>query len=109
MKKIMISQPIAGLTHDEIVDSRDKFLEFAQSHNWKVVNTLFTDDWYSAKKMAKRGVVQTPLCFLAKSLENMANCHAVYFAKGWENARGCKIEYEVAKQYGLQIIFEYSI
>lgn len=27
-------------------------------------------------------------------------------AKGWENARGCKIEHEAAVAYGLDIIYE---
>ena len=36
----------------------------------------------------------------------MSLCHKVYFAKGWENARGCKIEHEVALAYGLEIIYE---
>ena len=26
--------------------------------------------------------------------------------EGWENARGCKIEHEAAKAYGLEIIYE---
>jgi hypothetical protein len=26
--------------------------------------------------------------------------------KGWGNARGCKIEHEVAKAYGVDIIYE---
>jgi hypothetical protein len=46
---------------------------------------------------------------LAKSLEKMAHCNVVYFAKGWENARGCKIEHEVALQYGLDILYEEQI
>lgn len=50
--------------------------------------------------------VQIPLCFLAKSLENMSLCHAAYFCKGWENARGCKIEHDAAVAYGLEIIYE---
>ncbi len=39
----------------------------------------------------------------------MAHCNVVYFAKGWENARGCKIEHEVALQYGLDILYEEQI
>ena len=72
----------------------------------EMFETLYTDEWYSKEKMAERGVVQIPLCFLAKSLENMSLCHAAYFCKGWENARGCKIEHEAAKAYGLEIIYE---
>lgn len=71
------------------------------------MNTLFTDEWYSKDKMEEREVVQIPLCFLAKSfLENMSLCHAVYFCKGWENARGCRVEHDAAVAYGLDIIYE---
>ena len=56
--------------------------------------------------MIRRGVVNKPLHFLSASIEVMSKCHAVYFCKGWENARGCKIEHEVAKAYGLEIIYE---
>ena len=56
--------------------------------------------------MKERGVVQIPLCFLAKSLENMSLCHAVYFCKGWEKARGCRIEHDAAIAYGLDVIYE---
>ena len=35
--------------------------------------------WYGNEKMKERGVVQIPLCFLAKSLENMSLCHAAFF------------------------------
>ena len=36
----------------------------------------------------------------------MSRCNAVYFCKGWENARGCKIEHDAAVAYGLKIIYE---
>ena len=52
--------------------------------------------------------MQIPLCFLAKSLENMSLCHAAYFCKGWEKARGCKIEPDAAVAYGLDILYEYE-
>ena len=106
MKKAMLSQPMAGKTDQEIVDTRNRAVEELTRRGYEVVNTLFTDDWYSKEQMEKRGVVQIPLCFLAKSLENMSLCHAAFFCKGWENARGCRIEHEAAKAYGLEIIYE---
>jgi len=104
--KAMISQPMAGLTDEQIVEARNRAIKSLESKGFEVINTLFTDEWYSKHKMEERGVVQIPLCFLAKSLENMSLCHAVYFVKGWENARGCKIEHEVASKYCVQIIYE---
>ena len=106
LKKAMISQPMADKSEEEIIATREKAIKTLKEKGFEIVNTLFTDEWYSKEKMAERGVVQVPLCFLAKSLDNMSKCHAAYFCKGWENARGCKIEHEVAKAYGLEIIYE---
>ena len=104
--KAMLSQPMAGKTDEEIVATREKAIKVLMKKGYEIVNTLFTDEWYSSKAMEERGVVQIPLCFLAKSLENMSFCHVAYFCKGWENARGCRIEHEAAKAYRLEIMYE---
>lgn len=105
-KKAMLSQPMAGKTEEEIKETRERAIAFLEGMGYEVVNTLFTDEWYSDEAMKARGVVQIPLCFLAKSLENMSKCHVAYFCKGWWNARGCKIEYAAAVAYGLETIEE---
>ena len=104
--KAMLSQPMAGKTQEEIVSTRERAIAALKERGYEVVNTLFTDEWYSNESMEKRGVVQIPLCFLAKSLENMSLCHAAYFCSGWDNARGCRVEHDAAKSYGLEIIYE---
>lgn len=106
MMKAMLSQPMAGKTDKEIIETRERAISELREKGYEIINTLFTDEWYSMENMEKRGVVQIPLCFLAKSLENMSLCHAAYFCKGWENARGCRIEHEAAKAYGLTILYE---
>lgn len=104
--KAMLSQPMAGKTQEEIIAARERAITALEARGYEVVNTLFTSEWYSKESMEKRGVVNIPLCFLAKSLENMSLCHAAYFCKGWEQARGCRIEHEAAKAYGVKIIYE---
>lgn len=105
-RRAMLSQPMAGKSEAEIRETREKAIAALMSAGYSVVNTLFTDEWYRPEKMAERGVVQIPLCFLAKSLENMSLCHAAYFCKGWETARGCRIEHAAAVAYGLTILYE---
>lgn len=105
-KKAMLSQPMRGKTDEEIIETRNRAIKALEAAGYEVVNTPFTDEWYSKEKMEERGVVQIPVCFLAKSIENMSLCHAVYFCKGWDRARGCILENEVAKAYGLDIIYE---
>lgn len=79
--KAMLSQPMAEKTDEEIIATREKAIKVLQEKGYEIVNTLFTDEWYSKESMEERGVVQIPLCFLAKSLENMSLCHVVYFAR----------------------------
>jgi hypothetical protein len=104
--KAMLSQPMHDIPKGEIEATRKKAIEALTSMGYEVVNTLFTDKWYSKESMANRGVVNRPLMFLAKSLENMSLCDAAYFCKGWENFRGCKLEHDVAVAYGLKIFYE---
>jgi hypothetical protein len=106
MKKAMLSQPMAGKTENEIIATREKAINKLKELGYEVANTLFSDEWYNKEHMEERGVIQIPLCFLAKSLENMSLCHAVYFCDGWEDARGCKIEHIAAVNYRLDIIYE---
>mgnify|MGYP004465428387 FL=1 len=106
MMKAMLSQPMAGKTKEEIIATRERAIAVLKERGYEIINTLFTDEWYSQESMKERGVENRPLCFLAKSLENMSLCHAAYFCKGWEETRGCRIEHEAAKAYGLTIIYE---
>lgn len=104
-KKAMISQPMNGLTDGEIEETRNKAIRHLDRLGYKVVNTLFKDNWYNNSSMKDRGVVNIPVYYLARSLESMSYCDAVYFCDGWEDARGCRIEHETAEAYGLDIIY----
>lgn len=107
-KKAMISLPMAGRTTEEIAAARNEAINALEGMGYEIVNTFFPDEWYSSDVLKMCGVINVPLCFLAKSLENMSKCHVAYFCKGWdaENVRGCKIEHEAAKAYGLEILYE---
>lgn len=104
--KVMISQPMAGKTDEEIKTIREKAIKFLISQGYEVVDTLFEGEQFSDEAMADRGVLNIPLCYLSKSLEAMSQCDAVYFCKGWLDARGCQIENSAASAYGLKIIYE---
>jgi uncharacterized protein (UPF0297 family) len=61
MKKAMLSQPMAGKNEEEIVATRNKAIKALEEKGYEIVNTLFTDEWYSKEQMTARGVVQIPL------------------------------------------------
>ena len=91
--KIMISQPMKGKTEKEIKDEREGLIKQLQEEGHEVLETVFDDfDCYAS-----------PIAYLARSIEYLDKADAVVFMKGWENARGCIIEHEVARRYNKYI------
>lgn len=106
MKKVMISQPMANLKHEEIVETKERAITALKANGFRVMNTLFVEDEFSSQYLRKSGVVRQPVFFLSRAILIMSKCHAIYFCKGWEKARGCQIEHAIALAYGLEIIHE---
>lgn len=102
MKKIFISQPMNGLTDDEITRKREsaikKLERFMHGEEFEIIDSFFEAAPYDVK----------PLWFLGKSLELLSTADYALFLKGWEKARGCKIENTCAQEYGIQTIYEES-
>lgn len=101
MKKLFISQPMKGKTDDEILAEREKAIKSAErqlGESVEVIDSFFQ----SAPADAK------PLWFLGKSLELLSGADIAYFAKGWQEARGCKIENTCAIEYGIAVIEDYT-
>ena len=106
--KAMLSQPMAGKTEEEIIKTREKAIKALEDKGYKIVNTLFTDEWYSQEKMKERGVVQIPLCSGRSPLKICPCAMLRTFARGGipNCQRGCRLEHEAAVAYGLEIIYE---
>ena len=97
MKKIFISQPMRGKTSEEIRAEREKAVETVKAFVNDEVEVLdsYFDDFDG-----------NPLEYLAKSIELLAKADVAYFAKGWEDARGCRIEHICAVEYAIDRIEE---
>lgn len=96
--RVFISQPMSGKTSEEIRAVRDGakillcrfyhdyFLEFIESFNPSALG----DD--------------KPIEELGKCISLMQNADIIYFAKGYEESRGCAVEFETASKYGKRIL-----
>lgn len=98
--KIMISQPMRGKTNEQIRQEREELVEKLKQQGHKVLNSIFSGEMPIECDM--------PIFLLAKSIEVLSKTDAVVFMKGWEKARGCKIEHEVAVQYGKKVYYDNS-
>lgn len=93
-KKVMISQSMKDKTEEEISKERNKIIKkYLPETQYEVINTIFTE--FASKN--------SPVKCLAKSIDALADVDLVIFAPGWEYARGCRIEYRIAKDYGIAL------
>lgn len=97
--KVFISQPMKDRTEDAILAERkyilNKVLEIDGIDNVKEIPSYFGSD----AAAANAGVF-----YLGESIKLMADADIVAFAPGAREARGCRIEHEVAELYGLRIV-----
>lgn len=87
--KIMISQPMGGKTGKQIRDERKYLVQELESEGHEVIDTIvenFNDE-------------VSPVYYLSKAIELLDKADAVVFMKGWEKARGCIVEHEIALMY----------
>lgn len=101
MKKLFISQSMRGKTDEEILAERKKAIESAERNLGEPVEVI--DSFFQNAPADAR-----PLWFLGKSLELLSTADIAYFAKGWEDARGCRIENQCAIEYGIEVIEDYT-
>lgn len=45
-----------------------------------------------------------PLWFLGEAIKKMSEADIAVFARGWHNARGCVVEHECARRYGVLMV-----
>lgn len=95
--KVFISQPMRGKSDEEILSERNQMIkkvEESATEKPEVIDSFFQNAPVEAK----------PLWFLGKSIELLSTADVAVFAKGWQDARGCRIEHECCEQYGIKII-----
>lgn len=100
MKKLFISQPMNGKSDEEILSIRKSIIEHVEGIVGEKVEIL--ESFFEDFKVAEGKNV--PLMYLSKSLELLAQADIAYFGEGWQNARGCMIEYKCAVKYGIDKI-----
>ena len=99
MKKLFISQPMRGKTEEEILAVREKAIKSAEKQVGEPVEII--DSFFQSAPVDARS-----LWYLGESIKLLAEADVAYFAKGWDEARGCKIEHTCAVEYGIDRIEE---
>lgn len=102
MKKLFISQPMRGLTDEEILKVREEIRTKAEKVIGEPVELIdsFIKDYPGEVNKS------IPVWYLGKSIQFLSEADVAYFGGDWRSARGCKIEHEIAVQYDIDRIEE---
>jgi len=96
---VFISQPMKNRNEKDIKSERKSVMSYIKklykNEEVKEINSFFEMDVQS-KNVSLR--------MLGMSLELLAEADIAVFVDGWSLARGCKIEHDAAKAYGIKII-----
>jgi hypothetical protein len=95
MEKVFISQPMKGKSDEEIRKERElacDYLNNLYKENYQIIDSYFPD--FNGNAVA----------FLGKSIEKLSEATVAVFLSGWEHARGCRIEHDVAINYEIKTI-----
>lgn len=95
--KVFISQPMNGKDEQTILEERAKMVSRIKEQypDAEILESYFEDYNPSTGNVG--------LKYLSKSLELLADADEAWFAPGWQNARGCRIENDCAIAYGITI------
>lgn len=99
IKNSKVNKWVYGYLVDEchIRQEREKLVERLEKDNFEVVDTIISEN-------APKGCNEA-IYYLSKSIEFISKVDIVYFMKGWEKARGCKIENKICQDYGKQTMY----
>ena len=88
-----------GKTDEKILAVREKAIKAAEKLIGEPVEVI--DSFFQSAPVDAK-----PLWFLGKSLELLSTADVAYFAPGWNDFRGCKIEHTCAVEYNIDRIEE---
>lgn len=106
-QRAFISQPMLGLADEEILKKREEVTRILNERGYEVIDSFIDGDEYSVNNLENHlGVRHIPVYYLGESLKKLSKCDVIYICKGAEASRGCAMEIQVAKVYGISCIYE---
>lgn len=101
-KFVYLSYPING-NEDIVFEHANKMKKFAKELGLIPVSPLdlnkqTPDNIHKTRHKANE--------FLGNDIKHLLLCDNILMGKGWENSKGCKLEYYAALLYNIKIFFE---
>ena len=93
---VMISLPMQGKTEEQIDEEMADMMDLV----WNIYPDACIRD-----SIIENHEEKTELECFSESIFHMSQSDMLAMGYGWENARGCKLEHEIAKAYNMPILY----
>ncbi len=100
--KVFASQPMRGLTSDEINDQLQDTKAWLREYFGTSVEAF--NEYITREAPTGLHSGQVGIWYLMESLKIMSGCDAVVMVGEWEKHKGCVLEYKIAQAYGIPVI-----
>ena len=105
---VFISQPMNGLSDEEIKKVKEEAIEdirkiyqfFYKNDQLRIISTTEQDRHEILPKSAPR------LWWLGRAIQHLVDVDVIYFCKGWEESKGCRVEKYVASEYNIGTYYQ---
>ena len=103
---IFISVPMSGRNQTDVINDLNRAMRYIINYkkelDYEYDEIIFKADAYKKPKLD----YEPRLECLGEDIKILGECNACFFCVGWKESKGCNIEREVCKQYGIRIIDE---
>lgn len=95
-RTLFISQPMSGLSHEEIMKTREEATKYIASI-YPEDNIIVLPSYKPQPNTEYNAISAVNL--LGNAISLMGGANIIYFAPGWKESKGCQIENEVARRW----------
>jgi hypothetical protein len=95
--KVYISGKISGLPMQSVEDKFQAHASLLDAKGYTPINPLDVSPFHESKQWHH---------YMGDDLAALLTCDAIYMLKDWGQSKGARIEYQVAKEMGLKVMFE---
>lgn len=105
--KVFISQPMTGLTEEEILTTRNKNIEKIKKsfEDTEIIESYFSKDYREFLESMYDDNRNWSIYYLGMALQQLSYADLVWMCEGWENSTGCHIEQDCAEEYGIKVLY----
>ena len=107
MKKVLIVQPVEGLSQEEKKNTLNEACQYLTSKEFEPI--FYTSPLIEENIANTLGIKNTYLYYISNMFDYMSKVDCVYFTDGWLSSKDCRVIRLAAVLYDIEILSDNEI